>query len=273
MKRTNFGYTTRRRKRHRFTPRFFLILAGLFAIIALLFFIASGGFKAKPADPVVNPNPGDLEGEDTPQPDVWVMIDPGHGGDLYPGCYYGGYRESDLDLQVALKVRTILENNGYGVLLTRDDDSEVGLYERTELCNESEAQVFLSIHANAFESDLSVNGISTWYNGETNEENKIFAGLVQNHASLATGARNRGLSEDDELIVIRETNVPCCLIEIGFMSNETELANLVSDDYQQKLAQGLADAIMEYLESKAPAGDGEEGGESGSGEEGGSGSN
>lgn len=257
MKRTSFGYasTPRRRKRHRFTPRFFLILAALFALIALGFFIAAGGFPEKPDQPVINPGPsGDVA---PPEPNHWVMIDPGHGGQLYPGCYYGGIRESDLDLQVALKVRTILEANNIGVLMTREDDSEVGLYERTELCNDSNAELFLSIHANAFESDLSVHGISTWYNETSHEENKDFALLVQNHSSLATGTRNRGISKDNELIVIRETNVPSCLVEIGFMSNEKELADLVTEDYQQKLAQGLADAILEYFESKTPADDGD----------------
>ncbi len=206
-------------------------------------------------------DPAGTGGDDTPSgvtdvtltsASVYVMIDPGHGG-KDGGTYVGNLKESDLNLAIGLLIRDILQSKGIGVLMTRDTDVMVGesqtkgLYTRALMCNKSNAVCFVSIHANAYGNDVSVHGIDTYRNTTTNPKSEDLATYVQNAAVKSTGAKDRGLKTDAELVVIRETKVPSCLIEVGFLTNPDEFNNLSDDAYRKKLAQGVSNGIIDFL--------------------------
>lgn len=180
-----------------------------------------------------------------------VVLDPGHGGSD-PGAMYGGINEKDINLSVALKTKSKLEAMGYKVLMTRYDDSTVDIYERPKIANNAKADIFVSIHYNAF-SNQSVAGLETYYcprdrgDGKTKEQFPL-ASEVHNSILASTGANNRNVRQQAGFVVIRQTNMPAILIEGGYMSNPDELKLISSDSYQDLIAEGLSKGIKNYFE-------------------------
>ena len=176
-----------------------------------------------------------------------VVLDAGHGG-TDTGALYEGIREKDLNLAVTQKVAAILSGLGCNVVLTRNSDTYIGLYERAELANRVDADLFVSIHSNANDSP-DIHGVST-YSYPTSLKGGELARAVQNAAAEASGAKNRGVLTAN-FVVLRETSMPACLVEMGFMTNHDELMLLATDSYQDKLAQGIANGIVQYLRAQA----------------------
>ncbi|MCM3797737.1 N-acetylmuramoyl-L-alanine amidase [Caldibacillus thermoamylovorans] len=191
-----------------------------------------------------------------------IFLDAGHGGSD-PGAAAGGYLEKNINFAVTQKVRSILVNRGYNVMMTRENDTYIGLYDRAGMANQADADVFVSIHTNSAGSGSSVNGIETYYykydpaypskinSAMHNDPERVsksisLAKIIQNKLVSYTGATNRG-SDGASFAVIRETKMPSILVELGFITNSTERQNLVSESYQNKLAQAIADGIIEYL--------------------------
>lgn len=192
-----------------------------------------------------------------------VFLDPGHGG-YDSGAYAGGIRESDLNLAVARKVQSLLLNRGYGVIMSRTDDTYVGLYDRPQMANNANADIFVSIHTNSTGSETTAaNGIESYYyeydpaypskiNGAMhNNPDRVLksialAGIIQENMVTYTGAGDRG-AQGDTLAVIRESAMPATLLEIGFINNASERQNLIRDDYQNQLARAIADGIDEFF--------------------------
>lgn len=177
---------------------------------------------------------------------ILVAIDPGHGG-YDNGSNINGIYEQEITLDIALFLAEELKAMGYDTLLLREDN-ETHLFpeERVEKAEKAEADIFISIHVNTYDSDKSVSGLETWY-CEESADSKQLAKLVQKGTADAAGARDRGLKETDELIVIRDSLMPSCLVETGFLTNKAEREALVSKDYQEKLAQGMAKGIDEFI--------------------------
>jgi len=176
-----------------------------------------------------------------------VIIDAGHGGED-EGCTGNDILEKDINLTLALALRDKLEERGFEVLLTREDDSYLTLEERVEIANASKGDFLISIHQNAYEENR-INGIETWYNGQTacGEESKRLAQLVQQRLILYTEGMDRGIVENEELVVIRETAMPSCLVETGFITNGEECAKLTDPAYQMQIVEGLAAAVELYF--------------------------
>lgn len=173
-----------------------------------------------------------------------VVIDPGHGGSD-PGALWNGTEEKDLNLAVARKVRALLEEEeGIQVLMTREEDAFVALYDRAEFANEKEADLFLSIHANASENNHDYEGIMTFYHKD-DRRGKELAELVQSAVLKETDGKDRGSREED-YVVIRETKAPACLLEMGFMTTQPELDRLRDPDYQDRIAAGIVQGILTY---------------------------
>ncbi|MCD7948508.1 MAG: N-acetylmuramoyl-L-alanine amidase [Oscillospiraceae bacterium] len=173
-----------------------------------------------------------------------VVIDAGHGG-TDPGAYYESTSEKDINLAVALKVQPLLIAQGYNVIMTRSTDVFVDLYERAAIANNINADLFVSIHSNASATSKTAQGILTYcYPGSTRGE--TCGKIIQKNITAATGANDRGVLSEN-YVVLRETNMCAVLVELGFMSTHDELVKLVDDSYQTKLAQGIADGIVEYL--------------------------
>ena len=192
-----------------------------------------------------------------------IFLDPGHGG-RDSGAYYYGIAEKDLNLQVSRKLRKRLEELGYTVLTSRDSDVDVDFVtERSRMVNKTNADFFISIHFNATGNDTTLNlGIQTysykedagypskinqyWHNNpdRISESNRLAADL---HSSLLTetGARDAGLLQAT-FAVLRETAKPAVLLELGYMDNSEENQRIRSEQYQDKLVEGIIKGIQKY---------------------------
>ena len=192
-----------------------------------------------------------------------IFLDPGHGG-RDSGAYYYGIAEKDLNLQVSRKLRKRLEELGYTVLTSRDSDVDVDFVtERSRMVNKTNADFFISIHFNATGNDTTLNlGIQTysyeedadypskinqyWHNNpdRMSESNRLAADL---HSSLLTetGARDAGLLQAT-FAVLRETAKPAVLLELGYMDNSEENQRIRSEQYQDKLVEGIIKGIQKY---------------------------
>lgn len=183
--------------------------------------------------------------EDTPAPSPLVVLDPGHGGGAN-GAEYGGVKEKDLNLAIALQTARLLENAGVTVLLTRTDDRDVDLYERTDLANGQAADLFVSIHCNASLDHDDAVGIYTCAYSEESEGWRLAETLYRT-VQAAAGAPGFDMEPRPNLAVLRTSKMPAALVECGFMSTAEELALLVQPAYQAKLAGGIAGGVLAYL--------------------------
>ncbi len=175
-----------------------------------------------------------------------IVLDPGHGG-RDGGCVCGGVLEKDINLKIAQRTALILQEQGYQVVLTREGDEWIDKAERVESANERKAAVYVSIHQNSCEL-ADVSGIETWYGeNDLTESSQKLAQLIEKAVVRATDANERELVADDELCVVNRSRMPSCLIETGFLSNKEERKKLCSDEYQEKIASGIAQGIAAYL--------------------------
>lgn len=193
------------------------------------------------------------------EPSRSITIDPGHGGSD-PGATYTDedgtvWRETDINLAVALKVRDILEDEGVRVVMTRTKEETVVRRSRPELANEEKTALFISIHTNSVAENDTANGIETWGGLEVETSKTIggvtdesFAKNVQSAVIKQTKAANRGVKDSLDLTVLLYSAMPSILVEVGFITNETERENLFSNSYRNKLAQGIADGILKTFE-------------------------
>ena len=192
----------------------------------------------------------------TPQEiyDKVVVIDAGHGGKA-PGAIKQGVQEKDLNLGILLKLKALLDQNdkNIGVYYTRTEDNNPTFEQRAQLANKSNANLFISIHNNS-----TTDGVMSGYNGtevmydETKSEeglsSKHLAEICLEETTAALGSKNNGLSLGNSIYIIRSSQVPVALIEVGFMTNQEELDKLKSEEYQQQAAQGIYNAIMRALD-------------------------
>ncbi len=177
-----------------------------------------------------------------------VAIDMGHGG-IDEGCSFEGIEEKAINQKLGHLLKEKLEQLGFQVVLTTNGDEKKELHSRVECVKDGNADILISIHQNACE-DKSVNGIETWYYPEAGEESLRLARLVQQYTILYTKAKDRGIMDSAELVMIRDSGIPSCLIEAGFLSNDEERGMLLNDAYCEKLVQGMADAVDLYFYPK-----------------------
>ena len=189
-----------------------------------------------------------------------IFLDPGHGGSD-SGAVSNGLREKDLTLSVYNKVSSRLASLGYSVLTSRNTDKDVGLVDRADQANKSNADMFLSIHFNAGGRGASY-GIETYYykarpeyipainkakhnDPERLEKSRKLAQKIQQSLVRKTGAYDRGVKRET-FAVLRETSIPSILVELGFIDNQEEANKIKTNEYQEKLADGIVDGIVEY---------------------------
>lgn len=185
-----------------------------------------------------------------PLKDITVILDPGHGGED-PGMVLGRIYEKDINLQIAEKLRALLIDRGCNVFTTRDDDTYISLEDRIKLTEKKKADLFLSIHLNAVDEDTVSSGIESYCNDSSCPGSRQLAEAVQSETVNETCARDRGVKGESNLYVVRKSKIPSCLIEAGFLTSDVERPLLLSDDYQNKIAEGIACGIQRYLtESK-----------------------
>jgi N-acetylmuramoyl-L-alanine amidase len=217
-----------------------------------------------------------------------IVIDPGHGGHDTGTIGPTGLREKDVVLDVALRLRKLLERNtGCDVIMTRRDDTFIPLEERTAIANEKGADLFISIHANA-SRDRSARGIETYYLNLTSSPDALEVAARENATSqesvhqlqdlikqiamtekivesedlakqlqrevytrvtkVSGAQRDRGVKKAPFVVLIG-ANMPSVLAEISFLSNPHDERMLRRADYREKIANALYDGIVEYVKN------------------------
>ncbi|RXT14933.1 N-acetylmuramoyl-L-alanine amidase [Ammoniphilus sp. CFH 90114] len=173
-----------------------------------------------------------------------IMLDPGHGGKDPGAKGVSSNREKDLTLTISTLLKEELRQyKGLQVIETRSDDSYPTLQDRVLMANEIQADLFLSIHANAFKPETR--GTETYYHTAQSEQ---FAKIVHKHLLEATRFPDRGAKKAG-YYVIKNTTMPSALIEIGFLTHAEENRQMLEPAFQKRVAQALGKAIHEYYTS------------------------
>ena len=180
-----------------------------------------------------------------------VCIDPGHGG-TSSGAVNGKRMEKDDNLRLSLLVQDILEERGYTVVMTRDDDSDVSLEDRCKIANKARASLFVSIHRNSSTSASAV-GMEMWVHSSNPTDDNLLAQNILDNLEVAGISQNRGIHSgyrdgaDLNYYINRNTKMPSCLAEIGFISSKAD--NKDFDEKLQEYAEAIANGIeMTLLE-------------------------
>lgn len=191
----------------------------------------------------------DNETDKAPVPDKGtVIIDAGHGG-KDPGAIGLISKESDINLLIAEQTKAELESLGYTVIMTRTDDSFVGLTERVNIANAyPNSLCFVSIHQNSVDNAPNVTGTEVLTCNNRNG-NWALAETLANDVSEQISSRNRGVQNYTNLVVIRDTVMPAALVECGFISSDHEEELLFTDEYRSLIAIGIAKGIDEFCDT------------------------
>lgn len=186
--------------------------------------------------------------------DKVVAIDAGHGG-TEPGAVKQGIMEKDINLAILKQLKKLLDKNdkNIGVYYTRTEDVNPSFEERAQLGSKIEANMFISIHSNSTVDGQmsSYNGTEVMYDELKSEEgfsSKRLAQICLEEATEAMGSKNNGVTYGNSIYIIRNSEVPVALVEVGFMTNQEELNKLTSERYQKKAAKGIYKAILRALE-------------------------
>lgn len=189
-----------------------------------------------------------------------VVIDAGHGGDDPGKVGVGNVLEKDINLEIALKLKEFLEDEGIEVVLTREDGD--GLYDadasnkkvqdmkrRIELIDETEPDLAVSIHQNSYPEEYVHGAQVFYYNGSKPGEE--LAGLIQAELIEKADPENkRVIKANDSYYLLKKTNVPIVIVECGFLSNYAETEKLCDSEYQDRVAWAIHIGILQYLNSQ-----------------------
>ena len=225
-----------------------VLLVALLAAAAVFvkIFVSNGGLK-----PVINQNSRST-----------LVLDAGHGGIDGGAISDSGLKESDINLQIALKTEALVRFLGINTVMTRETDTDNSdnkaysehdnLVQRVKLANSTENAVLISIHQNKFPSAV-VSGAEVMYSD--NDDSKALGLITQDNLVTLLDSSNRRVARPapKELLLTSSVECPTILVECGFMSNPQEVQKLASNDYQLKLAAILAGSYIQFLNNTASA--------------------
>ncbi len=181
-----------------------------------------------------------------------IVIDPGHGLED-SGANIGNIYEKNINLKISLFLEEELGSLGANVILTRDNDYDLSVPNaryrkksdfdnRIKLINESNADMYLSIHLN-YLNNSNYSGPQVFYN----KENKDLAELIQNSLNKYTKEERKIKSIPNNTYMYNKLKVPGVLIECGFLSNLKERNKLINEEYQKLIAKAISEGVLEYF--------------------------
>lgn len=168
-----------------------------------------------------------------------VVIDAGHGGSDFGATYLGRMEKNDT-LRLALAVGNILENNGVNVIYTRTGDEYDTPAEKAAIANSTGADYFVSIHRNSSPYDNQYTGIESLVYNRYGAAARMAENI--NRQLEQVGFVNHGINERTNLAVLRRTNMPAVLVEVGFLNTDRD--NTLFDSRFYEIAQAIADGIL-----------------------------
>lgn len=189
-----------------------------------------------------------------------IVIDAGHGTPDEGAQNSDGLTEAKINLNIALKLQNLLESSGATVILTRSNDNAIydanadsiaekkvsDIKNRVKIGNSSSADIFVSIHLNKIPQEQYW-GWQTFYR-EGDESSKNLATYIQNNINKVISNDNERVPlKIDNIYIMKNVEISIALVECGFLSNKKEASKLVQDEYQDKLAWGIYNGIMDYF--------------------------
>ncbi|HHW13598.1 MAG TPA: AMIN domain-containing protein [Firmicutes bacterium] len=178
-----------------------------------------------------------------------IFLDPGHGG-ADPGAIGpNGAMEKEVNLDIALRLRQVLQEAGAEVVMSREDDRFVPLHDRPAQANGQQAAVFVSLHSNA-NLRPDEGGTETYFHPDR-PESRALAAEIQAKLVEALGLMNRGIRPTRDFVVVREAAMPSVLIEVAFLSNPAEEKLLADPAFRQRVAEAAARGIAAYFQKAA----------------------
>lgn len=191
--------------------------------------------------------------------EVCVVIDAGHGGDDPGKIGVNKAKEKEINLKIAKKVKELLEKEKIKVVMTRTDDG--GLYQqnssnkkvedmrkRCEIISKAKPVFTVSIHQNSYPQE-SVKGAQVFYYGQSQQGEKLAKTLQQVLIEQLDPQNHRQAKANESYFMLKKTESPTVIVECGFLSNYEEAQLLVTEEYQQKVAQAVAAGILQCLKT------------------------
>ena len=179
--------------------------------------------------------------------DYRIALAAGHGGSD-PGAVYKGRQEKDDTLDLTLAVGDILKKNGIDVYYTRTTDEYETPFKKATDANNSDADLFVSIHRNSSENPNQYSGVETLVYSDTGLKAEVARNI--NNQLEDAGFKNLGVDERKNLVVLKRTKMPAVLVEAGFINNDKD--NYLFDEEFDSIAQAIADGILESIPSGRP---------------------
>lgn len=194
-----------------------------------------------PSTPATSPKPRRVA-----QGRIVVVIDPGHGGKDPGAIGLRGLQEKNVILPISKKIADILEKKGIQVVMTRDSDYFVDLAPRVTIADRANANLFVSIHANAMPANRTdVNGLETYYYSS----GQGLARAIHSNVLRSTNVRDRGVRKA-RFYVLRKSSMPSVLVEVGFVTGAVDSPRLGTTAYQTQMAEAIARGILQYIEQR-----------------------
>ena len=189
-----------------------------------------------------------------------IVIDAGHGKPDEGAESSRGTTEAETNLKIALKLQNLLEQSGSSVILTRSDENAIydldaktlrqkkisDIHNRVKIGNESSADIFVSIHLNKIPQQ-QYDGWQTFYNANSLEGQKLAVSIQNNLNDAIQKENNRIAKTIDNIYIIKHVEIPITIVECGFLSNPNEEKLLLEDEYQNRLAWGIYNGIIDYF--------------------------
>ena len=190
-----------------------------------------------------------------------IVLDAGHGGADPGKVGRNDILEKDVNLSIVHKLKTLFENKGFRVVLTREDVTVPAdensknvkiedLRNRVALITETMPVMTISIHQNSF-PDASISGPQVFYFEQSKEGAEIASVLQESLNSSLNPPKPRACKANDDYYILKKTPTPTVIVECGFLSNETEAQQLTDESYQEKLARAIYTGAWNYLTSSA----------------------
>ena len=193
----------------------------------------------------------DASSKNLKKEDVVIVIDPGHGGEDPGKVGVNDALEKDINLKIGEKLRVLLEDEGIQIIMTREDDfvpesKKEDLKKRVELINEVNPDIVVCVHQNSF-TDQTVAGPQVFYHGSSEISKKI-AQTLQEELWLVDEEHQRQIKGNENYYMLSQTEVPTIIVECGFLSNPSDAEKLITEEYQDQIAQAICAGITKWLD-------------------------
>lgn len=179
-----------------------------------------------------------------------ILIDPGHGGND-KGTIANDKEtfEKDITLKIgALVAQKLTKQKDIQAIISRNEDKYVSLADRAKLANEQDVDLLISIHLNGQTGGSDATGLETYYTKGKDDGSDELAKQIQETITSYVDVRDRGI-KTEKFQVLVQSKMPAVLVECGFLTNDEEAKKLKDEEYQESLAEGIAQGILTYLDT------------------------